>query len=112
MGTHLFADLPKVLQGYRAQIGKMASLAAQRAALAGGSFLAAETPVDTGFARSNWIASIDGPVYDVIPAYVPYPSYRMNHHDAVKGLSIRTAGRARVRTARSGRGPASFTGTP
>lgn len=99
MGTHLFDDLPAVMRGYEAQIGTMVTLAATRAALAGGAYLGEETPVDTGEARSNWIMSIDAPDILVIPPYVPYPSYRVNHHDAVKQFSVRTSGyRKRVKS--------------
>ena len=29
------------------------------------------TPVDTGLARSNWVASLDAPAVGVVPAHVP-----------------------------------------
>lgn len=93
MGTHLFDELPAVLEGHRRQIGVMASLAAQQAALAGGTYLGEETPVDTGGARSNWVMTIDAPFAGVIPPYVPYPSYRTNHHEAVKTAVLRAPGR-------------------
>lgn len=93
MGTHLFEQLPPLMQQYAVQIGKMVSLAAQKAALAGGTDLAAETPVDTGVARSNWVLTLEAPFGGVIPAYVPYPSYRDNHHSTVKTAVVRTQGR-------------------
>jgi len=40
--------------------------------------LVTNTPVDTGAARSNWVASLDAPVDDVIPPYLPYPSVQPN----------------------------------
>lgn len=100
MGVHLLEDLPAVLEGYREQIYGTITRIAQRAALAGGDYLARETPVDTGFARSNWVGTIQEPFAGTIPAYVPYPSYRPNHHEAVKELNISKSGRSSVRVLR------------
>jgi len=101
MGVHLLDDLPRVLEGYREQIHKTVDRIAQRAALVGGDYLARETPVDTGYARSNWVGTINEPFIGTIPAYVPYPTYRPDHHQGVKELSIRNSGRSRVRVLRS-----------
>lgn len=95
MGTHIFDDLPLVLQKHAGQLGRMVSQVAQKAALAGGAYLAEETPVDTGVARSNWVMTLDAPFEGVIPAYMPYPTYRMNHHDPVKQAVVKAPGRAR-----------------
>lgn len=43
----------------------------RRAATAIDQALVSSTPVDTGRARSNWIASINAPASSVIEAYVP-----------------------------------------
>jgi hypothetical protein len=53
----------KVAEGADALTRKVA-LAADQAVVSG-------TPVDTGRARSNWIAAIGGPASSVIDAYVP-----------------------------------------
>jgi hypothetical protein len=79
MGVHLFEDLPKLMEQYSDQIVELTTMVVQKAALAGGDYLARETPVDTGVARSNWIMSVDAPVNSAIPAYVPYPTYRLSH---------------------------------
>lgn len=84
MGTHLFDDLPKVLKQHEDQLYRMVTLVVQKAALAGGAYLAEETPVDTGVARSNWVMTLDAPFVGLIPAYMPYPTYRQSHHEAVK----------------------------
>ena len=109
MGTHLFEQLPAVLEGYKSQIVALTSKIAQRAALAGGDYLASETPVDVGVARSNWVATIDAQFAGMIPAYVPYPSYRTNHHEAVKQMSIRT-NPVRVRMRLKSFAPRAFNG--
>lgn len=95
MGTHLFEDLPDVLKGYEDQLYKMVTLVVQKAALAGGTYLGEETPVDTGVARSNWVATIGAPFAGIIPAYVPYPSYRVSHHEPVKVATLRSPGTRR-----------------
>lgn len=78
MGTHLFEDLPAVLQKYSEQIVPLVSMVVQRAALGGGDYLASETPVDTGMARSNWIMGVDERIEAVLPPYFPYPTYRVS----------------------------------
>lgn len=113
MGIHLFEELPAVLQAYRSQLFAITSKIAQKAALAGGDYLARETPVDTGVARSNWVATIGTPFGGVIPAYVPYPSYRVNHHEAVKQVSLSTGSRrSRGRGGLQNFRPKSFRGSP
>jgi len=42
----------------------------RKVALAADQAIVTATPVDTGRARSNWIAQVDSPSTDVIPAYV------------------------------------------
>jgi hypothetical protein len=105
MGIHLFEDTPEVIDENVKRMQRAISLVVQKAALAGGSYLAEETPVDTGVARSNWVMTIDAPFPGLLPAYVPYPSYRDSHHSMVKTAVVRVPGR-RV-TARGFR-PGSF----
>lgn len=93
MGIHLFEDTPEVIDENVKRMQRAISLVVQKAALAGGDYLASETPVDTGVARSNWVMTIDGPFSGVIPAYVPYPSYRDNHHASVKVAAVSIPGR-------------------
>lgn len=112
MGVHLFEELPAVLQGYRSQLFAITSKIVQKAALAGGDYVARETPVDTGVARSNWVATIGTPFSGVIPAYVPYPSYRVNHHEAVKQVAISTGSSRGRRSGLQSFRPKSFRGTP
>ena len=108
MGTHLFDALPDVLKQYEGQLYRMVDMVVQKAALAAGTYLGQETPVDTGLARSNWILTIDASFGEVIPAYVPYPSYRMNHHEAVK---VATLSKVRAKKAKFSFSPAAFKGS-
>jgi hypothetical protein len=94
MATHLFQDLPLVMRKHVEQLHDMVNAVMQRAALAAGDSAARETPVDTGVARSNWVMTLDAPFSGLLPAYVPYPSYRMNGHEAVREIVIRTKGRS------------------
>ncbi len=96
MGAHLFEDLPRVLEGYKSQMYSLVTLLAQRSALAAGDYVARETPVDTGRARSNWVMTLQEPFTGIIPAYVPYPSYRQNNHEPVKVFTFSTR-RAKTR---------------
>ncbi len=91
--ARLFDELPEVLHDYQDMVYAAVTLVVQKAALAAGTYLGQETPVDTGVARSNWVMTLDAPFGGVIPAYVPYPSYRQNHHEAVKVATLRGAGR-------------------
>lgn len=93
MGFHQFQELPAVMNSVEKRMANAISLVVQKAALAGGNSLAEETPVDTGVARSNWVMTIDSGFAGLIPAYVPYPSYRDSHHTMVKTAVLRTAGR-------------------
>lgn len=59
----MYITADKVAEGSDALLRKVA-LAADQAVVSG-------TPVDTGRARSNWIAQIDSPVQEEIEPYVP-----------------------------------------
>lgn len=98
MGITAIENLPAVLTKYRDQIYTKVTEIAQKAALAGGDYLARETAVDTGYARSNWVMTINEPFAGVVPAYAPYPTYRPDHHEAVKQLEVPrlTGGQVRV----------------
>lgn len=71
MGVHPFEDLPKVLHDRTAEALKLVTGIAQEATRQAGAYVASETPVDKGVARSNWIATIDKPAEGTIPAYAP-----------------------------------------
>ena len=72
MATQPLEMLPKVLQRRRAEVASLINRVAREAARQGGAELAADTAVDTGTARSNWVATLDYPFESVIPAYSPY----------------------------------------
>lgn len=71
MGVHNFDDLPAVLAGRSREVARLVTGIAQEAIVQAGFYVASETPVDKGVARSNWIASKNERVEEVIPAYVP-----------------------------------------
>lgn len=71
MGVHPFADLPKVLHDRTAEALKLVTGIAQEVTRHAGAYVASETPVDKGVARSNWVASIDHRAEGMIPAYAP-----------------------------------------
>lgn len=93
MSVHPFDQLPQVLEKYRAQLTKVATVCAQKAATAGGGYLVEQTPVDTGKARSNWVLSVDSPFAGILPAYFPYPK---THHYVGEGAGYRKATKAEV----------------
>lgn len=109
----LFEELPKWMDQYKVAMFKAVDEVVQKAALTGGEYLARETPVDTGVARSNWVLTLGMPFDIVIPAYFPYPSYRNNHHEAVKQVALSGAFGKRT-GARSGGSfnPRGFNGRP
>ncbi len=72
MATNPLDRLPQVLQARRKEIAGLVNRVVRESARQGGAELAADTAVDTGTARSNWVATIDIPFESVIPAYSPY----------------------------------------
>ena len=102
MGVHRIELLPEIMAYYGNEMSRVVTDVVQRAALTGGDYLAKETPVDTGVSRSNWIAVVDGVNGAVIPAYVPYPSYRLNHHESVKQLLTRKVRNSEQKSKRYG----------
>lgn len=73
MAVNPFHALPFVLEKRKREIANLVTHIARRAAAHGGAALAADTAVDTGEARSNWIMSLGAPSDVVIPPYFPYP---------------------------------------
>lgn len=96
MAARTFDDLPGLFDNTAKRMLTAVTNIARRAVLAGGTYVASETPVDTGAARSNWVATVDEAFVGVIPPYVPYPTYRTNHHEAVKQLVLRAPGRVKI----------------
>ena len=71
MGTHPFDQLPRVMNTRAEEIrGSMKSIV-QFAARVIDRGVVIETPVDTGRARSNWVATLDVPFGSVIAPYAP-----------------------------------------
>lgn len=66
-------QLPRILQKYRERLVPAVNRVAREAARQGGGYLASDTAVDTGEARSNWVMTLDAPFESVIPPYAPYP---------------------------------------
>jgi hypothetical protein len=77
-------ELPLVLQKYRKAIGPAVNRVAREAARQGGAELAADTAVDTGQARSNWVMTLDTPFEEEIEAYAPIP--RLGYSDPTRKL--------------------------
>jgi len=71
MGTHPFEDMPRVINRRAVEAGNSLTRIVRKAATVGGAAVVDETPVDTGKARSNWVASINGPIETTIPPYSP-----------------------------------------
>lgn len=73
MGTHRFEDMPSVMDAYSRKAIQGVNRIVRKAATAIDEHVVKETPVATGLARSNWVASLNKPTFDVIPPYVPLP---------------------------------------
>lgn len=71
MGVHPFADLPKVMGERTKETLRLVTGIAQEAIKQAGFYVALGTPVDSGDARSNWIASKNARIVAQIPAYAP-----------------------------------------
>lgn len=81
--------LPLILQHYKRQIVTTVNRVAREAARQGGGYLASDTAVDTGEARSNWVMTIDQPFESTIPPYAPYP--KLGNAAASAGRKAETA---------------------
>lgn len=68
-----FANLPAIIRKRKVEVFDLTNRIAREAARRGGAYLAADTAVDTGQARSNWVMTLDVPFEAVIPAISPYP---------------------------------------
>jgi hypothetical protein len=82
-------ELPLILQRYRKQAADTVNRIAREAARQGGGYLAADTAVDTGEARSNWVMTLDAPFEGVIPPYSPFP--KLGNAAATAGRKEETA---------------------
>lgn len=98
MGTTTLRALPSLMRNYEGRLNEAVTQTVQKIALVAGDAFARETPVDTGVARSNWVMTRDETFTGVIPAYFPYPSYRVSHHESVKQLVVNTKGGSATRT--------------
>ena len=72
MGVHQLTAAVSVMKGRRAEWEALVGAVMRRAAMAGSDYLTYETPVKTGLARSNWVATLDEPFEGTIPAYAPF----------------------------------------
>lgn len=66
-----FDQFPQVVSSLEKRINRTIKRTTQESALEADRVAIRETPVDTGLARSNWIASIGTPAANVIPPYSP-----------------------------------------
>ncbi len=70
-----------VMNKRAADFMKAAGMIARTAGSVIGEAVVADTPVDTGQARSNWIMTIDQIAAYIIPAYVPYIKTHSQHYE-------------------------------
>ncbi len=61
------------MQKYRSRLGPAINRVVRESARQGGGYLASDTAVDTGEARSNWVMTLDRPFEGIIPPYAPLP---------------------------------------
>lgn len=87
--TRPLSDLPLIMRKYRPAIVKGVNRIAREAARQGGGYLARDTAVDTGEARSNWIMTLDSPSEVTIPPYSPFP--KLGNAAATAGRKEETA---------------------
>ena len=66
-----FSDLPKIFKRLGRNIANATTELAKEAALSADRRAILATPVDTGLARSNWIATLQRPSNRIIPPYAP-----------------------------------------
>ena len=66
-----FRELPNILARIERRTDRALQRTMRETALEADRVAIRETPVDTGLARSNWIASIGAPATVTIPAYAP-----------------------------------------
>ena len=71
MAAKPFRELPNILERIERRSSRALQRTMQETALEADRVAIRETPVDTGLARSNWIASIGAPSSVTIPAYAP-----------------------------------------
>ncbi len=71
MAVHPFRDLPRVMRARSNQVVRSAGRITRKAATVIDREVVQSTPVDTGKARSNWLASLNIPLNAVIPPYSP-----------------------------------------
>lgn len=66
-----FNRLPNVVDRLERRVNRTLERTVQESALEADRVAIRETPVDTGAARSNWVATIGIPAAGVIPPYAP-----------------------------------------
>lgn len=74
MGTRPFSRLPEYFGSLEHRIDRALKRTMHEAALEADRVAVRETPVRTGLARSNWIATLGSPSAGVIPPYKPGPA--------------------------------------
>lgn len=73
MGTHPFTALPAVVARIGKRVDRAMTRTVRETANEAQRVAVLNTRVDTGLARSNWVASLGAPFRAIIPAYRPYP---------------------------------------
>ena len=66
-----FKDIPLVMEGLTRQVHRNVNTIVRKVSKAIGDTVVDTTRVDTGKARSNWIATLNAPASAVIPPYAP-----------------------------------------
>lgn len=72
MAVRRFEDLPRILTARKAEVLGLVDQIMRHAATTASHALTAETPVKTGAARSNWVATHDAAFEGILPPYHPY----------------------------------------
>lgn len=75
MGVHSFENAALVIAGRRVETFALVDTIARAAMVGASDYYTAETPVKTGAARSNWVATVDEPFEGVIPPYAPFEDF-------------------------------------
>jgi hypothetical protein len=65
------SEFEKIMNSYAVRIPKNVNKVIQKVALVIDTSLVINTPIDTGKAKSNWVASLNSPAKSVRDSYVP-----------------------------------------
>jgi len=95
MAKRRFSDVDRVLDKWVDGIERQATAVIKRAARAVDERLVDLTPVDTGRARSNWVATRGVPFQGEIPAYSP--GYKLGRAEAANARQAKAQAESVIR---------------